>query len=73
MGANRHAQHRLRGRPDRQCACLHGRLSQSLDAYRHQLFHRQLGGGRSPCSAHLPAAVGSLGCHGDLVSRIKTL
>lgn len=73
LGADRHAQHRLRGRPDRQRARLHGGISESLDENRDQLLHRQPGGGRSTRSTDLLAAVGTLGRHGDLVPRFRAL
>jgi len=73
LGADRYAQPSLRGRPVRQRARLHGRLSQSLHEDRDQLFHRQPGGGRSARSADLLAAIGSLGRHADLVPRPEAL
>lgn len=73
LGADRYAQRRVHSRSDRQRARLHGRLSESHHEDRDQLFYRQSGRGRPARPADLPAALGPLGRHGDVVPRIKTL
>lgn len=73
LGVDRDAQRRLRSRPDRQRARLHGYLSESLDEDRDQLFHREPSSGRSARPSDLSAAIGALGRHGDMVPRTETL